>query len=323
MPASAHRLAGTSIWFNRVEVLERGVEPRVIPASEVPDGILQRLTSPRAEICGVRLDRSRIMGIVNVTPDSFSDGGLYQSSDTAIAHGKVLAHDGADFLDIGGESTRPGAETVTEADEADRVVPVIRGLTGVAPISIDTRKARVAGDAVAAGAGLINDVSGFEYDAAMAKTTVRLGVPVCIMHAQGTPETMQDDPRYGDVLLEVYDYLAQRIAVAEAAGIARERILVDPGIGFGKTIEHNLRLLRGISLFHALGCAILVGASRKRFIGSLTGAEVAADRVAGSVAVAQAMAAQGVQVLRVHDVAETRQALLVEAAIRGDRDPTA
>lgn len=319
-PAQALTLAGGACWFDHVERLGRDAAPVILPVTQVPAPVLARMTAPRAPVMGLALDRPRIMGIVNVTPDSFSDGGRYDSDTAALDHGRALAAAGADLLDIGGESTRPGAAPVPTEAEIARTAPVIAGLRGLAPVSIDTRNAPVARAAVAAGAGLINDVSGLEHDPAMAGLAAELGVPVCIMHAQGTPETMQDDPRYDDVLLDIYDYLEAGIARAEAAGIPRAAVLVDPGIGFGKTVQHNLDLLYRISLFHSLGCAILVGASRKRFIGSLTGTTQATDRVAGSVAVALAMAGQGVQVIRVHDVVETHQALILDRAMTGGVD---
>jgi dihydropteroate synthase len=226
-------------------------------------------------------------------------------------------------LDIGGESTRPGAAEVPVADEIARTAPVIAALRagGIkTAISIDTRKAAVAEAALAAGASIVNDVSAFGFDPRLKAVTAQSGAPVCLMHAQGAPQTMQDDPRYGDVLLDVYDFLAARLAEAEAAGIPRARIMVDPGIGFGKTLAHNLTLIRGLSLFHSLGCPILLGVSRKKFIGTVGAESDATRRTPGSVAVALAGVAQGAQVLRVHDVWETRQALaLWRSATEGDR----
>ncbi|MEF9603658.1 dihydropteroate synthase, partial [Paracoccus sp. PXZ] len=257
------------------------------------------------------LDRPRIMGIVNATPDSFSDGGRYDGAEQA----RLLAGQGAEILDIGGESTRPGAREVPVAEEIARVTPAIAAVRGLAAVSVDTRKAEVARAAIAAGAGLVNDVSGFDFDPAMAGTVAAAGVPVCLMHAQGIPETMQDNPTYGDVLLDVYDALAERVARAETAGIPRDRIVIDPGIGFGKTQAHNLAILRRISLYHGLGCAVLLGVSRKRFIGSIGGAEHPADRVAGTLALTLAGIAQGIQIHRVHDVAETRQGLALWRAV--------
>jgi len=301
-PPRALALAGGRCWFAQVEVLDRGRPARLAPVSEVPDAVLARLTAPRAPLAGLAMDRPQIMGILNVTPDSFSDGGRFLDPAAALAQARVLAAEGAALLDIGGESTRPGSAEVP-------------GL----PLSIDTRKAGVARAALAAGAGMVNDVSALTFDAGLAGVVAAAGVPLVLMHAQGTPATMQDAPAYDDVLLDVYDWLEHRIAVAEAAGIARGRIVVDPGIGFGKTAAHNLALIRGLSLFHGLGCPVLLGASRKRFIGTISGEERADRRVAGSLAVALAAAAQGVQLLRVHDVAETRAALaLWRAILAGD-----
>ncbi len=261
------------------------------------------------------MDAPRIMGIVNVTPDSFSDGGRWDDADSGTAHGRRLADEGADILDIGGESTRPGAQALSVENETARVAPVIAALAGVSPVSVDTRKAAVARTAVAAGAGMVNDVSGLDFDPGMAAAVAETGAEVCLMHTQGLPETMQDDPRYDDVLLDVYDALADRIARAEAAGIPRARIVVDPGIGFGKTQAHNLAILRRISLFHGLGVPVLLGVSRKRFIGAIGGAEAADARDPGTLAVTLAAVAQGIQIHRVHDVAGTRQGLSLWQAI--------
>jgi dihydropteroate synthase len=312
-------LAGGLCRFREVAVLERGKPSRIIPAQDVPAIVLARLTAPRAPVAGLSMDRPRIMGILNVTPDSFSDGGDHATHHAAVAHALAMQAEGAEIIDIGGESTRPGAVTVPNAEEISRTAPVIaaiRAQSSVA-ISIDTRKAEVARAAIAAGASMINDVAAFSYDPALAQVTADAGLPVCLMHAQGDPATMQNDPRYDDVLLDVYDFLAARIAQAEAAGISRDRIVIDPGIGFGKTQGHNLILLRNLSLYHSLGCPILLGASRKRFIGTIGGGQDAKDRVAGSVAVALHAASQGVQILRVHDIFPTKQALALRSAING------
>lgn len=304
-------LAGGWLRFSRLERLERGgVPPRILSADAAPPEVLSALTAPRTPVMGVGLDRPSVMGIVNATPDSFSDGGTYDG----IAHGRALIAQGADVLDIGGESTRPGAADVTEAEEIARVVPVIAALRE-APISVDTRKAQVARAALDAGAGLVNDVSGFDFDPALAQLVASTGVPVCLMHAQGVPATMQDQPSYDDVLLDVYDALAARIARAEAAGIPRARILVDPGIGFGKTLDHNLAILNRISLFHGLGCAILLGVSRKRFIGEVAAEPTPRERMPGTLGVTLASVGQGVQMHRVHDVAATVQGLAVWRAV--------
>lgn len=319
-PGDAVALAGGPMWFTHAACHSRHQPPVVVPLAEVPAAVLAALSAPRAPVAGLSLDRPRLMGILNVTPDSFSDGGLFHAPETALAHAGRLAREGADLIDIGGESTRPGAETVPEADEIARTAPMIAAIRAGfgGPISIDTRKAAVARAALAAGADMLNDVSALSYDPAMAGLAVQSGVPICLMHAQGSPDVMQIAPRYDDVLLDVYDTLAAHVATALAAGISRDKIVVDPGIGFGKTLAHNLTLLSGLSLFHGLGCAILLGASRKRFIGTLGGGEQARDRAPGSVGVALAAVAQGVQILRVHDMADTRQALtLWRAAVNG------
>jgi dihydropteroate synthase len=256
------------------------------------------------------------MGIVNVTPDSFSDGGRFLDAEAAVEHGLRLAAEGADLLDVGGESTRPGAEPVGADEELRRVVPVVAALaerSGV-PVSIDTSKARVAREALEAGAEAINDVSGLEGDPAMVAVAAEFGCGVCAMHMRGEPRTMQQAPRYDDVVAEVFDYLARRRDALRAGGIEPERIALDPGIGFGKTTGHNLAILRSIGRFHRLGCPIVVGHSRKRFIAEVLG-DFEADRTAGTVGVALVLARQGVEVLRVHDVAAVRRALqLFEAA---------
>lgn len=316
-PRGALPLAGGWCWFDRVEVLTRDGPQGFLAAADLPETLAGRLTAPRAPLAGLDFAQPRVMGILNVTPDSFSDGGRHADPAAALAHARAMAAD-ADILDIGGESTRPGAAPVAEADEVARTAPIIAALRtgGVGcPISIDTRKAGVAAAAIAAGAGIVNDVSALTHDPALAGCVAAAGVPLCLMHAQGDPATMQDDPRYGDVLLDVYDWLAGRIAVAEAAGIPRDRLIVDPGIGFGKTLDHNLALLRGLSLFHGLGCAILLGASRKRFIGTVGGAPDTDARGPGTLAVTLAAIGQGVQIHRVHDTASTRQALRLWQAV--------
>lgn len=312
-------------WFTDVERIERdgpsAVHSEVHPAAALPPDIRTRLTAPRAPVAGLALDSPRIMAILNTTPDSFSDGGQHEGTEAALAHALQLADLGADMIDVGGESTRPGAETVPEDAEIARTVPVVAALTQrwAGPVSIDTRKAGVARAAVAAGAALINDVSAMTHDSAMAPAMARSGGPVCLMHMGGEPATMQEAPRYDDVLLDVYDHLAARIDAATDAGIARAGIVIDPGIGFGKTLEHNLALLARVSLFHTLGCPILLGVSRKRFIGTVGGGRTPSERVPGSLAVALAGWAQGVQITRVHDMAATAQALrLWRAATMGE-----
>jgi dihydropteroate synthase len=254
------------------------------------------------------------MGIVNVTPDSFSDGGQHASTVAAIAHARQLIADGADILDIGGESTRPGAARVSEQQELDRVLPVIAGLRGITiPISIDTYKPGVMRAALAAGASMVNDVNALQEDGAL-QAVAETDAAVCLMHKQGTPQTMQRQPEYGNVLDEVSAFLRQRIAAVEAAGIPRDRIVIDPGFGFGKTLAHNLDLLRQLEAFDALGVPLLVGFSRKSMLGAITGRDVG-DRMAASVAAAILAVQRGAAIVRVHDVRETVDALKVWDAI--------
>lgn len=314
-PAEALPLAGGWAWFTAVEVLSRRAPPRIVAARDLPEGVLAPLIAPRAPLAGLTFDRPRIMGILNVTPDSFSDGGQHDSHDAALAHAARLTTEGADMLDIGGESTRPGAAEVDVATEIARTAPVIAALAGGVPLSIDTRKAAVASAALQAGARLVNDVSGLSHDPALLPLCAARGAPVCIMHMRGDPATMTGLTEYDDVVLDVYDALAARIAMAEAAGLPRTHILADPGIGFAKTEGQNIALLRRLSLFHGLGVPLLLGVSRKRFIGTLGTAPDPQDRVHGSVALAQAAAGQGVQVLRVHDVFATASALALWRAV--------
>jgi dihydropteroate synthase len=260
--------------------------------------------------------RTLIMGVVNVTPDSFSGDGVAGAPKEAVARGLAMAAEGADLLDVGGESTRPGSSPVSSDEEAARVVPVIEGLVAGsgAPVSVDTAKASVARAALDAGASIVNDVRAGR-DPGMLDAIASAGAGAVLMHMQGEPRTMQDDPRYDDVVGEVRAFLAERLAAAEGAGIARDRLCVDPGIGFGKDLDHNLSLLRAVRSFRDLGVALLVGASRKRFVGTLTEVEDAGDRLEGSIAAAVWCAGQGVDVVRVHDVGATARALRVADAI--------
>ena len=256
------------------------------------------------------------MGIVNVTPDSFSDGGQHAETDTAIAHGRRLREEGADILDIGGESTRPGAAPLAPEAEMRRVIPVIRALAADgALVSVDTRRAAVMRAALAAGARIVNDVTALTGDADSLAAVRDSGASVVLMHMLGDPQTMQVNPVYADVVREVCAYLAERVQACRAAGLGADRIAVDPGIGFGKTVEHNLALLAGTPRLRALGVAVLVGASRKSFIGKLSRGEPAPERVAGSVAAALAAIERGAHIVRVHDVAATRQGLAVWRAV--------
>ena len=275
-------------------------------------------TLPTLDCAGrtLRLDRTRVMGIVNVTPDSFSDGGAHATTDAAVAHALALAAEGADILDIGGESTRPGAQEVPLEEELRRVIPVIERLSGetALPISIDTSKPEVMRAAVAAGAGMINDVCALRRDGAL-DAAATLGVPVVLMHMSGEPRSMQDDPRYDDVVAEVHRFLAERIFAAELAGIPKKNLVADPGFGFGKTTAHNLELLARLECFAELGVPVLAGLSRKRSIGELTGRQAPAERAAGSVAAHLLAAQRGARIVRVHDVAATVDALKVWEAV--------
>jgi dihydropteroate synthase len=280
--------------------------------------------SPTLDCAGrmLRLDRPRVIGIVNVTPDSFSDGGEHAALEAAVGHGLRLAEEGADALDIGGESTRPGARDVSIDEELRRVIPVIEALAQQAslPISIDTSKPEVMRAAVAAGAGMINDVYALRRDGAL-DTAASLGMPVVLMHMQGEPRSMQDAPDYDDVVAEVHRFLAERIFAAEMAGIDKKRIVVDPGFGFGKTAAHNLLLLAQLERFTELGVPVLAGLSRKKTIGDLTGRDNPHDRVHGSVAAALIAAQRGAKLLRVHDVAATIDALKVWNAVAAQPMP--
>jgi dihydropteroate synthase len=260
----------------------------------------------------------RVMGIVNVTPDSFSDGGRLGGPEGAVAHARRLAAEGADLFDLGGESSRPGSEPVPVDEELRRVLPVVEALAAEVggPISVDTTKAEVARRALAAGAAIINDITAMGGDPEMASVVAEAGAGVVLMHMQGVPRTMQDDPRYEDVVREVYDFLARRVEWAGSRGIPPERIAVDPGIGFGKTVAHNLEILRNLERFATLGCAVLIGTSRKGFLGTITGRGLA-DRATASAASALVACVAGARVVRVHDVAATVDAIKVWGAVRG------
>jgi dihydropteroate synthase len=295
----------------RYSTLQAIDEPRV-------KELLEKLAAPRAAIAGVSMDRPRIMGIVNVTPDSFSDGGDNLQPEAAIGHARRLVAEGADFIDVGAESTRPGSSTVPQEEELERLLPVLKELAGLsAPISADTRKPQVMREAAAAGAAILNDVTALSSTPESLATAAELKLPVILMHAQGNPDKMQDNPVYKDAVIDVYDYLENRIAAAVAAGLPREYIVADPGIGFGKTVEHNLAILQSVGIFHGLGVPLLIGASRKSFVQKLSGADGPKESVNGSVAVALDAISHGVQIVRVHDVDDTRQALTLWEAIRG------
>lgn len=302
-------------------------EEGMAPLSRALARVVTPLVAPSVLVLGDRQlvwgKRTCVMGVVNVTPDSFSDGGRHLAPEAAVLHGLALAQTGADVLDVGGESTRPGALSVSADEEIARILPVIQGLrarTDV-PLSVDTTKAAVACEALAAGATLVNDVSGFQFDADLPRVVAEAGAACCLMHLQGTPATMQQRPEYGDVVAEVLAFLEAAVARAEAAGVPRERVLVDPGIGFGKTLGHNLLLLRRLVDLRQLGLPVLVGTSRKSFLGALAGGKPPSGRLPATLAsVAVAAALGGADMVRVHDVAECRDALAVAEAIRGAAD---
>jgi dihydropteroate synthase len=324
------RLAGGLLWHSSYELIEtadgRRVSKQLVPVSDaasLPDEVqptVQRLTAPRPPLelgdRTIRFDQPQVAVILNVTPDSFSDGGLHQDSEAAVAAGVAAAGEGAAFIDVGGESTRPGAAPVWEGDEIARVVPVIERLAraGVA-ISVDTRNAAVMEAALAAGAGIVNDVSALLYDERALDLVVRAGCPVILMHA-GDPRDLHMKTLGPGPLLQVFDWLDERVTAVEAAGVPRSRIIVDPGIGFGKSVADNLALLNGLALFQGLGCAVMLGASRKRMIGALSNEAPADQRLGGSIALALTGVMSGAQIVRVHDVRETVQALRVWRGLR-------
>jgi dihydropteroate synthase len=326
------RLAGGLNWFAAVELLKvedgKRVSSELISVQDITGRLddetstqWEGLTGQRAALSlgerTIRLDQPQVMGIVNVTPDSFSDGGQFGDSGDAAAAGARMSEAGAAIVDVGGESTRPGAKPVWEGDEIERAIPVIRQLAaGGTAVSADTRKAEVMSAAIEAGARLINDVSALTYDPRSAGVVAKANLPVVLMHHQGPPETMQQNPRYADVVVEVHDWFEERIAAAEEAGIARSNILIDIGFGFGKSVAHNLELMNNLALFHSLGCPVVVGASRKRTIGALANEAPADQRLAGSLAFALKAVEQGAQIVRVHDVPETVQALKVWRGLR-------
>jgi dihydropteroate synthase len=326
------RLAGGLNWFAAVELISvegnKRVSTELVSIESLENKLddelstqWERLTSqhPALQLGNrtIRLDQPQLMGIVNVTPDSFSDPGELEDPAAAAEAGARMAEAGAAIVDVGGESTRPGARAVWEGDEIKRIEPVIRRLSaGGVAVSVDTRKADVMTAAISAGARLVNDVSALTYDPRSAEVVAAAGVPVVLMHHQGPPETMQQDPRYGDVVVEVYCWLEERIAAAVEAGIDRSKILIDIGFGFGKTVAHNLELMNNLALFHSLGCPMVVGASRKRTIGALSNEAPADQRLGGSIAFALKAVEQGAQVIRVHDVPETIQALKIWRGLR-------
>jgi dihydropteroate synthase len=322
-------LAGGPLAFTLCEIVAKG-ERAVLPlegariwaqdhgcAADLAASLI-RISAPRKPFARLSLDRPRLMGVVNVTPDSFSDGGDFSDAKTAIAHGLALRDGGADILDIGGESTRPRSDPVTVEEELRRVIPVVRALAQAgALVSIDTRRAAVMRAAIAAGARIVNDVTALAGDPESLAAVAEARVDVVLMHMQGEPKHMQENPIYADAPRDIRDYFVDRLVACAAAGIDPARIAVDPGIGFGKNDRHNIELIRDVAALHDLGVAVLLGVSRKSFIGRLSRKESAKQRVAGSLAAGLAGLDRGVQILRVHDVAETRQALAIWQALAG------
>ena len=325
VPSGEHGLAGGWARFTDMDVVQRhadggysicrmGLDDLLQAADDrnLASAVMDRLLAPRDPFAGLSMTAPRLMGILNVTPDSFSDGGRHNAPARAIAAARAMQDAGAAIIDIGGESTRPGAAPVTRNQELARVLPVLAGLRDSgAVLSIDTRHAEVMRRAVAGGAGIINDVGALRGDGAV-DAAAAAGVPVVMMHMQGTPETMQADPQYGFAPVEILDFLEARIQAAEAAGIPRALMAIDPGYGFGKTVTHNLQLINWTAMLHMLGVPILIGASRKSSIAKISAGEDADQRLPGSLALAMAALRQGAQMLRVHDVGETMQAVKVE-----------
>jgi len=321
-------LAGGPLAFDRLRVVFRDGDGSAEALGSIADvrdwaantgdvaamtAALEALIVPRPRLAGLTGEGPFIAGVLNVTPDSFADGGRYDDHGTAIAHGMAMIEAGAHLIDVGGESTRPGADPVTAVEQCRRVLPVVDALAPHAPVSIDTCDADVMRAALDAGARIVNDVSALTRDAGALDVVATAGCPVILMHSRGQPKTMQDRPTYADVRLDIVDYLEARIAACVAAGIGHDRIVVDPGIGFGQDDGHIALLLRDLAMLHGLGCPVMLGASRKSFIGRLDDGASADDRLPGSIATALHGVSRGVQFLRVHDVAETRQALRIWA----------
>ncbi|MDA9619968.1 dihydropteroate synthase [Alphaproteobacteria bacterium] len=327
-------LTGGNIYFAAVRIIsctKQGLEEKIVSILDLDNflkkkstavaekikTILNNIESPREALIlnngsVIGWKKPVIQGVLNVTPDSFSDGGQYSDIELARPHAHEMISAGADIIDIGGETTKPGAQSVSIKSEKDRVLPVIMNLATLNfPLSIDSRNAEVMNDAIQNGAHIINDVSALGHDLRSIGVVKREDVPIILMHAQGVPEIMQNNPQYSHILLDIYDYLESRIKMCIDAGIDKNKIIADPGIGFGKTVDHNLEILNGLSIFHGLGVPLLVGTSRKSFIGKITGEKVAENRVSGSIAAMLLCLEQGVQIVRVHDVEQATQAISV------------
>ena len=302
--------AETDYWISEAEEINFGEKTELVSINDVPDWWKKRWLGKRSDILGMKFGYPKLMGILNVTPDSFSDGGHHLELNAALMRAEFMEDNGADIIDIGGESTRPGALTVPISEEIKRIKPVINKISSKSriPISVDTRKFEVASAAHKAGAAMVNDVSGFTFDPDLLSYCSEYKLPVCVMHMQGSPENMQNNPKYENILIEVFDFLEAQIEILVQAGICRDKIVADVGIGFGKNLEHNLALIKNISFFHGLGVPLLFGVSRKSIVSNLAQVQNPKDRVHGSISLAISALAQGVQLFRVHDVAETKQA---------------
>ena len=309
-----HTINGGDMVFNSFRVIERNKDAKVISTSEVKKDFLNRFISKPNSTLGLNFETPIVMGILNVTPDSFYDGEGSFSDKQFVEKGLNLLKTGCCILDVGGESTRPGAREVTSSEEIERVVGIIKKIKKYSPsaiISIDTRKAIVADKALQAGASIVNDISAGSFDKKMFDVVAKHKAGICLMHSQGLPENMQDNPYYENVLLDIYDYLEEKITEAESKGISREKIMIDPGIGFGKSFSHNMEIIKKISLFLGLGCPLMIGLSRKSFIGEITSERLPAGRLVGSIAAMLKTLRNGVNIFRVHDVKETADAIRV------------
>jgi dihydropteroate synthase len=311
-------VAGTKRTFNSFKVLERNKSYEFIPAVKAPKKVLEKFIKPRMPLFGINFNKTNIMGILNVTPDSFYDAQPTHRGKDFVNKGLGLITDGLDILDVGGESTRPGAKQLSIEEEKNRVVHVVEKIRRHYPqtiMSIDTRKSEVAEAALNAGATIINDVSGFSFDPKMLSLAARYGAGICIMHSKGIPENMQVNPTYDDIMLDIFDFLEEKVLQAVKLGLPFENIIIDPGIGFGKNLVHNKTLLKNLGLFHGLGCPLMIGLSRKSFIGEITRVLDPSERLGGSIAALLKSISMGVQVVRVHDVRQTKQAIEVWNAL--------
>ena len=317
------KLADGWAYFDKVEVINRNEKSKITCAKKIPTEVLRKLTGKRPNLLNLSFSSPHVMGILNITPDSFSDGGIFVDPNVALNEAKKMIDCGVSILDIGGESTRPGAETLKVSEEIERILPVIKKIrttNSSIPISVDTRKSEVWHISKENGANMLNDISAMSYDKRMASIVKETNTPLCVMHSRGNPKNMKNHAHYENILLDVYDYLENILYKCVIAGIPKKNIIIDPGIGFAKTLEHNLTILKGLSIFHGLGCPILLGASRKKFIGTIGLENNSLKLNSGSVTVALEAINQGVQILRVHDVFEMMQALRLWKSLKVGED---